>query len=209
MTKHIHLHQHDLPAGLDFGTRVAIDTESMGLHPKRDRLCLVQLSSGHGEAHLVQTSQTKQGAPAKAPRLAALLADSKVEKIFHFARADLAMLSYWIGEVAGPIFCTKIASKLARTYTDRHGLADLVAEILRQPLEKAQQSSDWGTDTLTPAQLKYAAADVLHLHALRQHLIAMLEREGRMGYAQNCFDFLPNRASLDLLGFAAGDIFAH
>ena len=205
MPDNIHLHQNDLPTGIDFGAVVAIDTESMGLIPQRDRLCLVQLSAGDGSAHLVQIKPKK----AAAPNLTALLTDSKVEKIFHFARADLAMLSYWVGEVAGPIFCTKIASKLARTYTDRHGLADLLAEVLGVSIEKTQQSSDWGADNLSPAQLKYAAADVLHLHPLRQQLTAMLKREGRWGAAKACFAFLPTRANLDLDGFRTSDIFAH
>ncbi|MCG8620987.1 MAG: ribonuclease D [Proteobacteria bacterium] len=205
MSKNIHLHQADLPASLDLGGLVAIDTESMGLNPQRDRLCLVQLSAGDGTAHLVQIAQNA----TPPPRLAALLADPQVEKIFHFARADLAMLSRWIGEVAPPIFCTKIASKLARTYTDRHGLSDLIADLLAIPLKKEQQSSDWGAAKLTPPQLQYAANDVLYLHQLRAHLTAILTREDRLAHAQACFAFLPTRARLDLAGFPATDIFAH
>ena len=205
MPKNIHLHQHDLPAGLDFGKLVAIDTESMGLNPQRDRLCLVQLSAGDGTAHLVQITPDTPNPP----RLATLLADASSEKIFHFARADLAMLGHWIGTVAGPIFCTKIASKLARTYTDRHGLSDLLADVLDVTVKKEQQSSDWGAAQLTPAQHQYAANDVLYLHQLRESLIAMLVRENRLALAQACFGFLPARATLDLAGFGSGDMFAH
>jgi ribonuclease D len=177
----------------------------MGLNPHRDRLCLVQISSGDGEAHLV-----KIGHPQKpAPRLAGLLADKKVEKIFHFARFDLAALNHGIGPIDGPIYCTKIASKLIRTYTDRHGLAELVREILKIDLSKQQQSSDWGAGELSGEQMSYAAADVLYLHQLQAALNARLEREGRMGTAKACFDFLPVRAGMDLTGFDQVDIFSH
>lgn len=201
----IHLHHDDLPENLDLGKSVAIDTETMGLNPHRDRLCLVQLSSGDGTAHLVKISHPKK----PAPRLAAMLADSSVEKLFHFARFDLAALSHGIGPVNGPIYCTKIASKLIRTYTDRHGLAELVREILSIDLSKQQQSSDWGAAELKPEQLKYAAADVFYLHQLKDSLNERLHREGRMEIAQACFDFLPTRAGMDLDGFSHLDIFSH
>ncbi len=201
----IHLHHDDLPDGLDLGPVVAIDTETMGLNPLRDRLCLVQLSAGDGEAHLVKIAQDAK----PAPRLAALLANPEVETLYHFARFDVSVLSLNIGPVVGPIYCTKIASKLARTYTDRHGLADLVSESLGFSLSKAQQSSDWGHDSLTDEQMAYAASDVLYLHQLRERLDAMLEREGRMTEAKACFDFLPVRCALDLGGFERLDIFAH
>ena len=201
----IHLHHDDLPEGLDLGTVVAIDTETMGLNPLRDRLCVVQLSAGDGEAHLVKIAHEAK----PAPRLAALLADPKVEILFHFARFDLSVLSLSIGPIVGPIYCTKIASKLARTYTDRHGLADLVSESLGFSLSKAQQSSDWGHDSLSDEQIAYAASDVLYLHQIRERLDRMLEREGRAELAQSCFDFLPVRCALDLNGFDHLDIFAH
>jgi len=200
------LHRGDLPEGLSFGAAVAIDTETMGLKPARDRLCLVQLSAGDGNAHLVQIAP---GEAAKATRLMALLTDPSVLKLFHFARFDVAMLRRHLGVVTQPIYCTKIASKLARTYTDRHGLKDLCRELLRVDLSKEQQSSDWGAETLTPEQLGYAASDVLHLHALKGRLDAMLAREGRTALAQACFDFLPTRAELDLAGYGEGDIFEH
>lgn len=200
----ITLHKGDLPEGLDFGASVAVDSETMGLDPHRDRLCLVQLSAGDGAAHLVQL-----GRDYGAPRLKKLLADAKVLKIFHFARFDIAAIEKYLGVSAAPLYCTKIASRLARTYTDRHGLKDLSFELLGVEISKQQQSSDWGADVLTPAQLAYAAADVLHLHALRAKLDAMLDREGRRGLAEAAFAFLPARARLDLAGFAADDIFAH
>ena len=201
----IHLHKDDLPDGLKLGKSVAIDTETMGLNPHRDRLCLVQLSAGDGTAHLVQIAQK----PKPAPNLARLLTDEKIETIYHYARFDVAVLSLNIAPVQGAIYCTKIASKLARTYSDRHGLTDLVAEILNKTLSKTQQSSDWGSAKLTRAQMGYAAADVLYLHKIKARLDAILEREGRMAEAQACFGFLPVRCALDLSGFAEGDIFAH
>ncbi len=201
----IHLYHDDLPDGLDLGDVVAIDTETMGLNPLRDRLCLVQLSSGDATAHLVKIAKDQK----PAPRLAALLADPSVEKLFHFARFDVSVLSYYIGAIHGPIYCTKIASKLARTYTDRHGLAELVSETLQISLSKAQQSSDWGNDSLSEDQMRYAAADVLYLHQIKDRLTRMLEREGRMAEAQACFNFLPIRCALDLNGYGHTDIFAH
>ena len=200
-----HLHHGDLPAGLSFGGSVAIDTETMGLDPQRDRLCLVQLSAGDGECHLVQFSDGDY----KAPRLKALLADPKVLKIFHFARFDLAMLKRHLGVDAKPVYCTKVASKLVRTFTDRHGLKDLTRELLNVEISKQQQSSDWGAETLSEAQLAYAASDVLHLHALREKLDAMLKREGRDGLARAAFAYLPDRVRLDLAGFEAMDVFSH
>ncbi|MCB1549324.1 MAG: ribonuclease D [Hyphomicrobiaceae bacterium] len=201
----IHVHDGDLPDGVDLGSAVAIDTETMGLKPHRDRLCLVQLSAGDGDVHLVRMAPG--GGPA--PNLEALLADPEILKIFHFARFDVAALAHHLGVTTAPIYCTKIASKLARTYTDRHGLKDLVRELLGIELSKEQQSSDWGATELTPQQQSYAASDVLHLHALKSRLDAMLEREGRMDLAEACFSFLPNRAVLDLVGFDDMDIFSH
>jgi ribonuclease D len=201
----IKLHKNDLPAGLSFPNGIAIDSETMGLNPHRDRLCLVQISAGDGNAHLVQFD----GKDWSAPRLKALLADASVLKIFHFARFDMAMLKQYLGVLPQPIYCTKIASKLVRTYTDRHGLKDLCAELLGVDLSKQQQSSDWGAEKLTDQQKHYAASDVLHLHALKAKLDAMLEREGRLTEAQACFAFLGTRAGLDLAGFAEMDIFAH
>jgi ribonuclease D len=201
----IKLYKNDLPAGLSFANGVAIDSETMGLNPQRDRLCVVQLSAGDGSAHLVQFD----GKDWSAPRLKALLADPAVLKIFHFARFDMAMLKRYLGVLPQPIYCTKIASKLARTYTDRHGLKDLSAELLGVELSKQQQSSDWGADKLTDQQKHYAASDVLHLHALKAKLDAMLQREGRLAEAEACFRFLGVRADLDLGGFADMDIFAH
>ena len=198
------LHKGDLPANVSFSGSVAIDTETLGLRPHRDRLCLVQLSGGDGIAHLVQVSP-----PYDAPRLKALLADANVLKIFHFARFDVAMLRRYLGVETKPVYCTKIASKLARTYTDRHGLKDLTGELLQIDLSKQQQSSDWGAARLSDQQLAYAASDVLYLHQLKQRLDGMLEREGRMPLAQAAFDFLGTRASLDLAGFEDLDIFAH
>ena len=195
----------DLPEGLDFGPVVAIDTEAMWLNPHRDRLCLVQLSAGDGDAHLVQFAP---GAYA-APRLRGLLADRGVTKLFHFARFDLGMIYHYLGVMAAPIYCTKIASRLARTFTDRHGLRDLCKDLLNIDLSKQQQSSDWGAETLSEEQLRYAASDVLYLHALRSRLDAMLAREGREQLAGACFDFLPQRVLLDLGGWSEQDIFAH
>jgi len=199
------LYRGDLPEGLDFGPIVAIDTEAMGLNPHRDRLCLVQLSAGDADAHLVQFAA---GAYA-APRLRELLADRRVTKLFHFARFDLGMIFHYLDVMATPIYCTKIASRLARTFTDRHGLRDLCKEVLNIDLSKQQQSSDWGAETLTEEQIRYAASDVLHLHALRSRLDAMLAREGREQLAGACFDFLPHRVLLDLEGWSEQDIFAH
>jgi ribonuclease D len=199
------LHQGDLPDGLDFGACVAIDTETLGLRPHRDRLCLVQLSAGDGNVHLVQLRPGQYAAP----NLKRLLADPKVEKLFHFARFDVAVMAHYLGVETAPIWCTKIASKLVRTYTDRHGLKDLCKELLDIDLSKQQQSSDWGAETLTPEQLAYAGSDVLHLHRLRDRLTDMLRREGRLEIAQACFAFLPVRARLDLAGWAEEDIFAH
>jgi ribonuclease D len=201
----IRLHRGDLPEGLDFGSAVAVDTETMGLDPHRDRLCLVQLSRGDGSADLVQIAQGQ----SKAPRLAALMADPTVTKIMHFARFDMASIFLGLGVMPGPVYCTKIASKLVRTYTDRHGLKDLVRELLGVEISKQQQSSDWGAAELSDAQLAYAASDVLHLHALRQKLDAMLAREGRVDFAQASFAYLPVRARLDLNGFAHMDMFSH
>ncbi len=201
----VYLHRQDLPEDVRFSGLVAIDTEAMGLDPQRDRLCLVQLSDGGDEIHLVQIL------PGAAPpaRLIGLLADPALLKILHFARFDLAMIQRHLGVLMAPIYCTKVASKLARTYTDRHGLRDVVKELLGREVSKEQQSSDWGADQLTDSQLLYAAADVLHLHALRERLDAILAREGRTQLAQACFDFLPTRALLDLAGWPDMDIFAH
>lgn len=201
----ITLHKGDLPAGLTFSGSVAIDTETLGLNPHRDRLCLVQLSAGDGTAHLVQPDP----ATYDCPRLKALLTDPSVLKIFHFARFDLAVLEQYLGVTVAPVYCTKIVSKLVRTYTDRHGLKDLVGELLGIELSKQQQSSDWAAPTLSPQQLAYAAADVLHLHALKAKLDAMLAREDREAFAKSAFAFLPTRAKLDLAGFSEDDIFAH
>jgi ribonuclease D len=201
----INLHRGDLPAGLRLGGTVAIDTETMGLSPGRDRLCLVQLSAGDGSAHLVQVAP---GA-TDAPNLKALLADTAVTKLFHFARFDMAVLRHTFGVVPAPVYCTKIASKLARTYTDRHGLKDLCRELLGVDLSKQQQSSDWGAPQLTKEQLDYAASDVLHLHALKARLDEMLAREGRTALAEACFKFLATRIALDLAGWREEDIFAH
>ena len=199
------LYRGDLPADLSLGPVVAIDTETMGLHPHRDRLCLVQLSAGDGNAHLVQIPK----GPVKAPRVAALLADPKVLKLFHFGRFDIAVLEHALGVRCEPVYCTKIAAKLTRTFTDRWGLKDLCKELLGVDLSKQQQTSDWGADTLSEEQLNYAASDVLHLHALRAKLDALLEREGRTELAQAAFRFLPSRARLDLAGWPEVDIFEH
>ncbi len=201
----ITLHKGDLPAGLSFPDGVAIDSETLGLKPHRDRLCLVQLSGGDGSAHLVQFD----GRDWSAPRLKALLADPATLKIFHFARFDVAVLQKYLGVVTGPVWCTKIASKLVRTYTDRHGLKDLCAELLGLDMSKQQQSSDWAATKLSQQQLAYAASDVLHLHQLKARLEAMLVREDRVALAEACFRFLPTRTRLDLAGFEEDDIFAH
>jgi ribonuclease D len=201
----IRLHRGDLPNLSNYSREVAIDTETMGLHPHRDRLCVVQLSPGDGSADVVQIPQDL----AEAPNLVKLLADPAVTKIFHYARFDVAVLRKRFGVVTGPIYCTKIASKLVRTYTDRHGLKDLVRELLNVDLSKQQQSSDWGSDKLSDAQLDYAASDVLYLHDLKRHLDRMLKRENRLELAQQCFDFLATRCELDLLGWHETDIFAH
>jgi ribonuclease D len=201
----VRLHRGDLPDLTRYTDSVAIDTETMGLHPHRDRLCVVQLSNGDGSADVVQIPKGH----SDAPNLKALLANPKVTKIFHFARFDLAALTNAFGVMPQPVYCTKIASRLIRTYTDRHGLKDLVRELLNIDLSKQQQSSDWGAQTLSEAQLAYAASDVLHLHGLRERLDVMLAREGRLGLAQACFEFLPTRARLDLQGWDTEDIFAH
>lgn len=201
----IHLHRGDLPADLDLGASVAVDTETQGLSLVRDGLCLVQLSSGDGDAHIVQPDRSSYDCP----NLKALLADTSVEKILHFARFDLAVVERDLGVTMTPVFCTKIASKLTRTYTDRHGLKDVAREIAGVELSKQQQSSDWAAQELSDAQLAYAASDVLYLHAIRDGLKAMLERENRLEMAQACFDFLPMRARLDLSGWPETDIFAH
>ena len=200
-----HLYRGDLPDTLDMGPVVAIDCETMGLDPRRDRLCLVQLSAGDGVAHLVQIGRGQ----SQAPNLARLLADPDVLKLFHYGRFDIAALHHAFGALAAPVYCTKIASRLVRTYTDRHGLRALLQDLLGIVSSKQQQSSDWGADTLSDAQRDYAAADVLHLHALKTALDGMLVREGRADLAQACFDFLPARARLDLAGWADTDIFAH
>ena len=203
MTNRLHL--GDLPPDYRPGAAVAVDTETLGLNPHRDRLCVVQVSTGDGTADVVQIP--REG--ARPDRLIAVLADDRVLKIFHFARFDLAVLFHRLGVMPGPVYCTKIASRLSRTYTDRHGLKDLVRELLGVDLSKQQQSSDWGADSLTPAQIDYAASDVLHLHALKDRLDRMLRREGREEMAAECFGFLPARARLDLIGWPETDIFAH
>jgi ribonuclease D len=205
----IELHQGDLPAGVDLGRCVAVDTETMGLNPLRDRLCLVQLSAGNGVSHLVRIPPAPLGGPLEAPRLAALLGDPGVTKLFHFARFDIAALKHHLGVLTQPIYCTKTASRLVRTFTDRHGLKDLCKELLNVELKKEQQSSDWGAPELTQEQLRYAASDVLYLHALKAKLDDMLAREGRTALAEACFQFLPARAELDLAGWPDVDIFAH
>jgi ribonuclease D len=202
----IHLHRNDLPDGLDLGPVVAIDTETMGLDPRRDRLCVVQLSGGDGNAHLVQIARGQ----TRAPNLERLLADPAVLKLFHFGRFDIAALKRAFGVTTAPVWCTKIASKLIRTFTDRHGLKYLLADLVGVDVSKQQQTSDWGSETLSEAQKEYAASDVLYLHALKAELEARLTREGRLEMAQRCFDFLPTRAELDLLGWDDGnDIFTH
>ena len=201
----IYLHRGDLPDGLDLGASVAVDSETMGLRLGRDPLCVVQLSAGDGHAHLVQLDRSSYDAP----NLKALMTNPDVLKIFHFGRFDIAMFALHLNVVTAPVYCTKIASKLARTYTDRHGLKDVTRELLGIDISKAQQSSDWGQTQLTPEQQAYAASDVLNLHALKQRLDVMLEREGRMDLARACFGFLPSRAQLDLAGWEDVDIFAH
>jgi ribonuclease D len=201
----ITLHKGDIPSGLSFGKSVAIDTETMGLNPARDRLCLVQLSSGDGNAHLVQMAPGEYGAP----NLKKLLADTSVLKIFHFARFDVASLKAYLDVDVTPIYCTKIASRLARTFTDKHSLKELCRELMGVELSKQQQTSDWGADKLSDEQLSYAASDVLYLHKIKEKLDAMMEREGRLHLAQACFDFLPQRSNMDLGGWADVDIFAH
>lgn len=199
-----HLHQGDLPAGLDLGSVVAIDTETMGLNPLRDRLCVVQLSAGDGDAHLVHFQGNYQ-----APNLKAVLADPKRLKLFHYARFDIAMIARWLGVTCTPVYCTKIASRLTRTNTDRHGLKDLCRDLLGIEMSKQQQTSDWGAVELTPEQMAYAAADVLYLHDLKEKMDQLLRREGRLALAESCFSFLPTRAALDLLGWGEEDIFSH
>ncbi|WP_373503980.1 ribonuclease D [Aestuariivirga sp.] len=201
----IKLYKGDLPAGLDFGSSVAIDSETLGLVPRRDKLCLIQLSSGDGNAHLVQLDRSSYDAP----NLKALLTDPGVTKIFHYARFDVAVIKYYLGVDTAPIYCTKIASKLTRTYTDRHGLKDLIKELLGIELNKQQQSSDWGAHVLSDAQKQYAAQDVLYLHETKARLDHMLAREGRTEIARACFDFVPTRAALDLAGWTEEDVFAH
>lgn len=201
----IHLHKNDLPDGLGFSGSIAVDTETLGLKPSRDRLCLVQLSAGDGEVHIVQLD----GENWDAPNLKAVLGDRQLVKIFHYARFDLAVIAQYLNVHAAPLWCTKIASKLVRTYTDRHGLKDLCHELLGVDLSKAQQSSDWGAAELSDAQLNYAASDVLHLHALKDKLEGMLDREGRRPMAEACFDFVLVRAAMDLAGWDDLDIFAH
>ena len=201
----IHIHQDDIPSNVDFGDIVAIDTETMGLNHSRDRLCLVQISSGDGDAHLVKINKPIK----RCPNLKALLENTKVTKVFHFARFDISCLSHNIGAVNGPIYCTKIASRLVRTYTDRHGLKDLCRELLKIDISKQQQSSDWGAQTLSPEQADYAAGDVIYLHEIRSLLNLMLEREGRTDLAEQCFAFLPTQSKLDLCGFIDEDIFHH
>ena len=202
----VFLHNGDLPDNLDFGTSVAVDTETLGLNPHRDRLCLVQLSSGDGNAHLVQLAPDGF---SKAKNLKALLSNDKVLKIFHFARFDLAVTYKYLGVRCAPVYCTKIAAKMTRTYTERNGLKDLCKELLGVEISKQQQTSDWGQATLTAEQQNYAAGDVLYLHQLKEKLDALLAREGRAALAQECYDFLPARAELDLLGWEDPDIFAH
>ena len=202
----VYLHQEDLPEGVLAPGPVAVDTETMGLITPRDRLCLVQISDGGGDEHLVRF---RVGSDYAAPNLRAVLADPARVKLFHFARFDLAAIQHYLGVMAAPVFCTKIASKLVRTYTDRHGLKDLVRELLGKEISKQQQSSDWGAPVLSDAQQEYAASDVRHLHAMHAILVERLEREGRMAIAQACYDFLPSRALLDIAGWADRDIFSH
>ncbi|MEI9965385.1 MAG: ribonuclease D [Caulobacteraceae bacterium] len=200
-----HLHEGDLPDGLDLGPSIAVDSEAMGLHIPRDALCVVQLSAGDGDAHVVRLHRPQYDCP----NLKRVLGDPGVLKIFHYGRFDIGMVLHYLGVETRPVYCTKIASKLARTYTDRHGLKDLTRELLSVDISKQQQCSDWGADKLTPEQVAYAASDVLNLHALKAKLDDMLAREGRTELAQACFDFLPWRARLDLAGWEDADIFAH
>jgi len=201
----IHFHEGDLPGGVDFGKSVAIDTETLGLNPQRDALCLAQLSGGDGHCHVARFDRKSY----RAPNLVRLLEDGDVAKIFHYARFDVAVFQKYLGVTVAPVWCTKIASKLVRTYTDKHGLKDLVKELLDIDLSKQQQSSDWGATKLSDAQLAYAASDVLHLHKLKAALEAMLVREGRLDLAHKCFGFVATRAALDLGGWSEEDIFAH
>jgi ribonuclease D len=201
----IKLHQNDLPSGLQFGASVAVDSETMGLEIMRDRLCLLQLSAGDGVCHLVHFRDRNYAAP----NLKALLQDQGVTKIFHFARFDLAVIQHYLGVTCGPVYCTKIASRLTRTAVERHGLKDLCRDLLGVELSKQQQTSDWGAPELSQEQLRYAASDVLYLHRLRDALDALLDREGRRELAQACFDFLPTRAALDLAGWSGEDVFSH
>lgn len=203
----VHFHEEDLPDGVLQGSSdLAVDTETMGLLTPRDRLCVVQISDGGGDEHLVRFTP---GSSYDAPNLTAILADQSRVKLYHFGRFDLAAIQYYLGVMAGPVFCTKIASKLVRTYTDRHGLKNLVEELLGESISKQQQSSDWGGPELSDAQREYAASDVRYLHRMRDELVIRLEREGRMDMAQSCFDFLPTRALLDIAGWADHDIFSH
>lgn len=202
----VHFHEEDLPEGVLAPGPVAVDTETMGLITPRDRLCLVQISDGQGDEHLVRFAR---GSSFAAPNLRAVLADPARVKLYHFARFDLAAIEHYLGVVAAPVFCTKIASKLTRTYTDRHGLKNLVSELLGTEISKQQQTSDWGAPVITEPQRDYAASDVRYLHRLRDVMVERLEREGRMALAQACFDFLPARARLDLAGWAEKDIFSH
>ena len=201
----ITLYKNDIPANLDFGESVAVDTEAMGLNNSRDRLCVVQLSSGDGNAHLVQVAKDQ----TSAPNLKALLEDKNCTKLFHFARFDVSILKVYLDIDVAPIYCTRTASRIARTYSDKHGLKAISRELLGLDVSKKQQSSDWGADKLSQDQKEYAASDVLNLHALREKLDIMLEREGRAGLAKACFDFLPTRAALDIAGWESEDIFAH
>jgi ribonuclease D len=206
----LHLHRHDLPAGLDLGRVVAVDTETMGLNPHRDRLCLVQMSAGDGRAHMVQlVPESLGGRGYDCPNQKALMASPDVVKLMHFARFDVGVMQHALGIRVAPVKCTKIAAKLVRTFTDRHGLKDLCRELLGVELSKQQQTSDWGASELSSEQLAYAASDVLHLHALWGKLEALLIREGRLALAQECFDFLPARGMLDMLGYEEPDLFAH
>lgn len=199
------LHQGDLPDDLDLGPIVAIDSETMGLHPHRDRLCVIQLSAGDGNAHVVQIAQNQ----TEAPNICKMLANPEQLKLFHFGRFDIAVMEHRFGVRTTPVYCTKIASKLVRTYTDRHGLKNLTQELIGVDISKQQQSSDWGADELTQAQIDYAASDVLYLHRLKEELDKRLAREGRAEIAKACFEFLPHRATLDLIGWPETDIFAH
>jgi ribonuclease D len=201
----IKLHRNDLPASVSFAGAVAVDSETLGLKPGRDRLCVVQLSAGDNTAHLVQFD----GRDWSAPNLKAVLSNPSIQKIFHFGRFDIAVIARYLGVVPEPVYCTKIASKLARTYTDRHGLKDLARELLNIDMNKQQQSSDWGAEKITDAQMEYAASDVLYLHDIKRHLDRMLRREGRLELAETCFRFLPARIELDLMGWDEEDIFAH